>query len=247
MFNEVYSECACWYCEAIRAAHNPPPSPASSTPTTPRLTPSSRSCILPPGPTRILSVPTSPPTTPFAPPRRTTPPRLFAPPPTSPNLTETYQRASQQARKRGREPPIREDHAYAGMAYGVPIFVPYYAPYMGDPCVTGAMYPSNPVCASFAAGAAGNCCQGTCGGGVAAGACGGSGGWRGMCWGGEWWRWGWWVWRGGWIWRVWWWWWWWWSIDRRKCENFVFHDFSFLKERPAGITDECYGYTYLAD
>lgn len=62
------------------------------------------------------------------------------------------------------------------MAYGYPMYLPYYAPYIGDPCVTGDLYPANPSCANFAVGAAGNCCQGACGGGVAAGACGGNGG-----------------------------------------------------------------------
>ncbi|KAL4951989.1 hypothetical protein BDW69DRAFT_201032 [Aspergillus filifer] len=69
---------------------------------------------------------------------------------------------------------------YAAGAYplmwGYPVFVPYYAPYVGDPGVHCDAYAADPSCMNLQPGAAGNCASGTCGGAVAAGACGGRGG-----------------------------------------------------------------------
>ncbi len=96
-------------------------------------------------------------------------------------LERNYNKSRRQALKKGREPPARSEYMmYYG--YGYPMYMPYYAPYMGDPGVTQANYAGNPACANFTPGAVGNCCAGACGGGVAAGACGGMGG--GGCGGG---------------------------------------------------------------
>ncbi|KAE8372739.1 hypothetical protein BDV26DRAFT_285690 [Aspergillus bertholletiae] len=98
-------------------------------------------------------------------------------------LQSTYEKARRRAEKRDRKQGKKEqDRAsdasiYAlPMAYGYPVFVPFYAPYMADPCVHSNAYASNPSCMSFVSGAHGNCAAGTCGGGVAAGGCGGMGG-----------------------------------------------------------------------
>ena len=60
--------------------------------------------------------------------------------------------------------------------WGYPYYMPYYAPYMCDPGIHGDMYACNPTCMNLASGSYGNCVAGTCGGGVAAGSCGGKGG-----------------------------------------------------------------------
>ncbi|KAL4925551.1 uncharacterized protein BDV17DRAFT_283830 [Aspergillus undulatus] len=57
------------------------------------------------------------------------------------------------------------------LMWGFPVYVPYYAPYGGDPGVHCDAYAADPGCMSFQPGTAGNCVSGTCGGGVAAGAC----------------------------------------------------------------------------
>ena len=93
-------------------------------------------------------------------------------------LEKGYSRACQRARKEGRPPPARsraeDGKGVAYDPYGYPVYLPLalYYPYMGTPFVTPGVYPANPACA------AGGCCQGTCSAGVAAGGCaaGGCGG-----------------------------------------------------------------------
>ena len=68
------------------------------------------------------------------------------------------------------------------LAWGVPVYVPYYAPYMCDPGVHPDAYACNPACMNLVPGGHGNCAAGTCGGAVAAGSCGGAPG--GTCSGG---------------------------------------------------------------
>ena len=180
MYHEVYSECTCWYCESIRESHTSSLGRAFGSNKT------IESQL-----DKLHSVP--------QPQAGRTGPHISAHNAIKPDveasrnpreaayrakLERDYQRAVQQARKRGRKLPTRDDHRDSYMAYGCPMYLPYYAPYMGDPCVDGGMYPSNPSCATFVPGAAGNCCQGACGGGVAAGSCGGNGG-GGGCAGGS--------------------------------------------------------------
>ncbi|KAJ5389971.1 uncharacterized protein N7496_001039 [Penicillium cataractarum] len=99
-------------------------------------------------------------------------------------LHQNYEKAVRRAEKRGR---VRSDaqrskdggyepYYYAPYVWGYPIVVPYYGPYMCDPGISSDSYACNPSCMNVNAGAVGNCCSGTCGGGVAAGACGGAGG-----------------------------------------------------------------------
>ncbi|KAL9131574.1 MAG: hypothetical protein Q9217_000531 [Psora testacea] len=168
LYKELYSECTCWYCEAIRESHTSSLSrlfssdneqieshldqlhSASDQKFGPHI--SSHNAIKPETVTD-----------------RAKSERAF-----QYKLECDYRKACQRAQKKGREPPRRDDYMYA-YAWGYPMYIPYYAPYMGDPCVTGDMYPANPACASFVPGASGNCCAGSCGGGVAAGSCGGGG------------------------------------------------------------------------
>ncbi|KAJ5751827.1 hypothetical protein N7520_008744 [Penicillium odoratum] len=97
-------------------------------------------------------------------------------------LMRNYEKAARRAEKHGRPRSDSRTTAdgYGGMYYpayyyGYPMILPYYGPYMCDPGISSNSYACNPSCMSTAAGATGNCCSGTCGGGVAAGACGGIG------------------------------------------------------------------------
>ncbi|KAJ5921358.1 hypothetical protein N7466_009684 [Penicillium verhagenii] len=98
-------------------------------------------------------------------------------------LHRNYEKAVRRAEKQGRtraDARTTKDGRYEPMYYspyvwGYPMIVPYYGPYMCDPGISSSSYACNPSCMSTGAGATGNCCAGTCGGGVAAGACGGVG------------------------------------------------------------------------
>ncbi|KAM0796411.1 hypothetical protein BDR22DRAFT_893265 [Usnea florida] len=182
MYNELYSECTCWYCEAIRESHASTLSGlnlrkkfggkaeeqlnqvhSARDPSAEMNHISAHSSIKPTSTDnryireRYLKI----------------------------KLERDYQKAVVKARKQGRDLPARDEYYYA---YGYPLYMPVYVPYEGDPCVSEGMYTANPSCASFVPGASGNCAAGSCGGGVAVGACGGggscSGGDSGGCGGG---------------------------------------------------------------
>jgi hypothetical protein len=104
-------------------------------------------------------------------------------------LRNNYQKAYRRAQKRREKESARngasrntaamapyDSYYYYPMVWGYPYYVPFYAPYMCDPCINPDVYTSNPACMNVGPAAYGNCAAGTCGGGVAAGACGGMGG-----------------------------------------------------------------------
>ncbi|KAK9326097.1 hypothetical protein V1517DRAFT_103502 [Lipomyces orientalis] len=174
---EIYSECTCWYCEAIRESH---------TSTTGRLFSSSdrnaqtalnrlhdnTDVSADPNKTPHISAHNAVKTDSAA--TRTAAAVKAA------QLEASYQKACRRAKKRGRDPPTRDDdYMFSYYAWGYPLYYPglFYAPYMAPVAITGSMYPCNPSCMSATQGAAGNCCQGTCGAGMAAGgSCGGASG-----------------------------------------------------------------------
>jgi Glycine-rich domain-containing protein-like len=88
-------------------------------------------------------------------------------------LDASYHRAVYQARAKGKKPPSRDTHAMA-YVWGYPVVVPGYAPYTADPCISGSMYSCNPSCMNTSVGAVGNCVAGSCGGGVSFGGCAGA-------------------------------------------------------------------------
>lgn len=98
-------------------------------------------------------------------------------------LLRNYDKAVRRAEKRGRPRSDSRSTAdgryepmyYTPLVWGYPMYVPFYGPYMCDPGISSDAYACNPSCMNVGAGAVGNCCSGTCGGGVAAGACGGAG------------------------------------------------------------------------
>ncbi|KAJ5590550.1 hypothetical protein N7450_004522 [Penicillium hetheringtonii] len=98
-------------------------------------------------------------------------------------LHQNYEKSVRRSEKRGRARSDGkrttdggiEPYYYTPLVWGYPMVVPYYGPYMCDPGISAGAYPCNPSCMNVSAGAIGNCCSGTCGGGVAAGSCGGFG------------------------------------------------------------------------
>ena len=105
-------------------------------------------------------------------------------------LRSEYERTRRRADKRSSRDGIRRSddgtdaknggnaNAYAAypLVWGVPVYVPFYAPYSGDPGVHSDAYAADPSCMNLHQGHSGNCAAGTCGGAVAAGSCGGMGG-----------------------------------------------------------------------
>ena len=171
MYNELYSECTCWYCEAIRESH---------TSSIKRVFGGNKA--IESQLDRLHAGNKDPNTSPHISAHNA----IKADKDVSRGIREAsmkaklerdYQKACNHARKKGRTPPTRDQYngSDSAMAYGYPLYMPYYAPYMGDPCVNSGFYVANPGCANFTEGAAGNCCAGACGGGVAAGSCGGGG------------------------------------------------------------------------
>jgi hypothetical protein len=171
---DIYSECTCWYCEAIRESHTSSAgrlfSSADRTAQqaldqlheNPQVSsdPNKNPHISAHNAVRMESAVT----------------QMLASVKAA-ELEAAYQKACRRAKKKGRELPRRDDHMYA-YAWGYPLYYPgfAYAPYMGAPGLYPGMYPCNPACMSTSMGAAGNCCAGTCGGGVAAGGCAGMAG-----------------------------------------------------------------------
>ncbi|KIW06818.1 uncharacterized protein PV09_02498 [Verruconis gallopava] len=105
-------------------------------------------------------------------------------------LDKAYQKACAKARKKGQKEPARDDY-YAAYYWGYPVYFPIYYPYAAPVGFgTGDCYPGAPYAYSSSAGAYGNCAAGTCGGMAAAGGscgaagCGGTGGCGGVSGGG---------------------------------------------------------------
>ncbi|KAK2756990.1 hypothetical protein FQN54_004958 [Arachnomyces sp. PD_36] len=197
---QLYSECTCWYCEAVRESHNSGLFSSSSTArarsnaerlhdergqssstmdATAHI--SAHNAVRAEGRTTALSSDIK-----------------------NARLRSNYERAVRRHQKR-KVGVMKSNHKRNGSsskgsdddekkendrsrdayiyAWGYPCpVVPYYGPYMGDPTVHGDMYACNPSCMNVGVGMAGNCVAGACGGGVAAGGCAGGG--AGSCAGG---------------------------------------------------------------
>ncbi len=191
IFNEVYSECTCWYCEAVRE---------SNTSTISRLfTKNEPADLARLQATMGISDPNKGPHISSHSSVKAT--SLVADKMAAAKkrrLEAAYEKACQRAEKKGRAPPLRDDddcedafgrplEASGGLldasgglldasggpldASGGPLVVRKSAPYEHDPDVTDGMYPAAPACMNLSAGAIGNCAAGTCGGGVASGSC----------------------------------------------------------------------------
>ncbi|KAL8790019.1 MAG: hypothetical protein Q9195_006568 [Heterodermia aff. obscurata] len=175
LFHEPYSECTCWYCQAVRESHS-----------------SKHIDIFHPMKGKALRkqindlhtderkdghVQTAHISAHNAIKVKVAEYRHYA---RDLELERNYQKACKRAKEAGREPPSKEKYPDTYL-YGQPIDVPYYMPYGTDPCISeSSIYPADPACATFIKGAPGNCCEGACGGGVAVGACA-----NGACGGGQ--------------------------------------------------------------
>jgi hypothetical protein len=170
---EPYSECTCWYCEAVRE---------STTSLTSRLFHTSsvkRDQVLhrvEQDPAKSIHISTHNAVRPEGDAVYDRAARKHAD-----ELERHYQRACERARRKGKPVPKRDDYYYSN-AWGYPVYMPAYSPYVGPLPYAPMYYPVTPGCMAVGVGAAGNCCSGTCGAGVAAGACAGSG--SGGCGGG---------------------------------------------------------------
>lgn len=166
IYGEPYSECTCWYCEAVRESHT---STASRLFRSSTATAAEELHDVPSDPKKSVHIsshnavrPEGDPSYDMACQKRTA------------ELEKAYEKACHRADKKGRKRPKRDDYYYSD-AYGFPVYMPAYAPFVGAMAFTPVIYPVNPGCMALGAGAVGNCCAGTCGATVAAGSCGGSG------------------------------------------------------------------------
>ncbi|KAK0336597.1 hypothetical protein LTR94_008207 [Friedmanniomyces endolithicus] len=167
LYDEPYSECTCWYCEATRESHT---SAAS------RLFNGSQARTanalvhkVEQDPSKSVHISAHNAVRPSDDHKYTERANKQAG-----ELEKAYGKACARARKSGRREPKREDYYYSD-AWGYPVYIPAYSPYGGYMPYSPMYYPVTPGCMAVGAGAVGNCCSGTCGGGVAAGSCGGGG------------------------------------------------------------------------
>ena len=165
-YGEPYSECTCWHCEAIRESHT---NTASRLLNRNNAQANEKLHDAEQDPRKSVHISAH---------------NMVRPEEESyklqashkaEELEKAYQKACERARKKGRKEPKRDDY-YWSDAYGYPVYIPAYSPYIGFYPYMPMYYPVTPGCMALTAGAAGNCCAGTCGGGVVAGSSGGGGG-----------------------------------------------------------------------
>lgn len=186
MFGEPYSECTCWYCEAVRESHT---STASRLFKSKDATAADSLHMVSLDPKKSVHISAHNAVRPSS---ELDSYNIVAKKKAE-DLEACFQKACARARKKRKPEPKRNDFYYSD-AWGYPVYMPAYAPYyaMGYPYYyTPALYPVTPGCMAMAPGAYGNCAAGTCGAGVAgkyilvqsrkslteiAGACGGTNG-----------------------------------------------------------------------
>lgn len=170
MTGQPYSECTCWYCEAIRESHTSTASRIFNS-STAKAADMLHSSEQDPKKSNHISA------------HNAIRPRDEGEDPAyskeskarAAELEKHYLKACERAKKKGKPVPKRDDYYYSD-AWGYPVYIPAYSPYVGFLPYAPMYYPVTPGCMAVGAGAVGNCCSGTCGGGVAAGGCGGVGG-----------------------------------------------------------------------
>ncbi|KAH8596636.1 hypothetical protein B0O99DRAFT_685632 [Bisporella sp. PMI_857] len=173
MFQQVYSECTCWYCEAIRVRHSSNTGKILGTSKHEKVSndfySSGAANLCPPNNSAHISshnaVHAKQSAIKAATFERLRRRRQM-------ELDDAYKKACKRAEKKGRKPPSR-DECYYG-AWGYPYMM--YGPYMAMPMYGGAYYAGDPCTMNTGTGMHGACAVGTCSGGVAAGGCGGPGG-----------------------------------------------------------------------
>ena len=165
---DVYSECTCWYCEAVRESHNHQSLISSSE--TARAKAAARTLHDRPGisPAGLNSPDKNPHISAHNAVRTDSSAGARIAARQQYKLERDYERAVKRAKGTGKTPPARDAYAY-NYVWGYPMYMPVYYPYAATPCISGDMYACNPVGISTSYGSAGNCVSGSCGGAVAAG------------------------------------------------------------------------------
>ena len=147
LFGEPYSECTCWYCEAVRESHT---SSASRLFNGSTQKANEKLHTSPQDPKKSVHISAHNAVQPLDPAYESSA-RSQAD-----KLEAAYRKACERATKKGRNPPKRDDYYYSS-AYGYPCYIPAYAPYMYMPYMPmyyPAMAPGG--CMSMGAGAPGN-------------------------------------------------------------------------------------------
>lgn len=158
LYGSPYSECTCWYCEAVRERHstfmsrllNTPQNKASrsiATDDSPVLSDkfphvSAHNAIRPTDSNKRYDIEAR---------RR------------AKEIDEEWMKACGRAKKNGGSPPKFDDY-YHSETWGYPVYIPAYSPFNGDMPYHAAYYPTTPGCMVIAQGAVRNCIKGTCGG-----------------------------------------------------------------------------------
>ncbi|KAL8853725.1 MAG: hypothetical protein Q9198_010959, partial [Flavoplaca austrocitrina] len=146
-FGEIYSECTCWYCEAVRESHTSRFSRhiwerstrekiesqlstldhAAAENQKPKPHISAHNAIECPADSAIVAA------------TRAKKQKLDA------MYKKAYKRAEKKS-SRDHMPDRCDERSSAATTKGIePIYLPYYVPYSADPCITPDMYPSNPA------------------------------------------------------------------------------------------------------
>ncbi|CAI6085788.1 unnamed protein product [Clonostachys chloroleuca] len=181
MYQEVYSECTCWYCETIRSSHISSIGKALGLSTNDtianRFHESGAAQQCPPNNSAHISAHnavsyklTDPGNAEMIASKKVGDAARRA---YQRRLEDKYQKACKRAGKKGRTLPPRDEY-YSH--WGYPYYM--YGPYVYPPYYTPGLYPGyDPYSVPCeGSGCPGACASGTCGGGVASGACGGPGG-----------------------------------------------------------------------
>ncbi|EER29577.1 hypothetical protein D8B26_003860 [Coccidioides posadasii str. Silveira] len=173
-YGEIYSQCTCWYCEAIRESNG----------SNGRFSSNRENAIAFHDQPDIPSDPTKSPhisahnsiDTRFRGSRD-----ISLLDPTALKLQYAHQRATRRWEKRNKKKISLDtdndtgaaSRAYGAMAmvYGCPVFVPLYLPYGPDPSINCEMYSCNPLCIPIEEGEHADCVSGTCALDAVLGAC----------------------------------------------------------------------------
>lgn len=138
-YGEPYSECTCWYCEAIRESHTSSVSRFFGNNNVRAAAMLHQSMKIPSDPLKSPHISTHNAVRDHDSGAKA---RVHAA-----QLDKAYHQACSRARKEGRPVPRRDDYFYA-YAWGYPIMYPYafYYPYGVDPCIGGgaAIYAADP-------------------------------------------------------------------------------------------------------
>ncbi|KAI1082080.1 hypothetical protein F5B20DRAFT_534317 [Whalleya microplaca] len=172
LYGEVYSECTCWYCESIRAAHVSSVGKIFGVSKNEKISESfhasGQANLCPPDNSAHISAHNSVKFQDVDKYRDSVRRRLHLS--HQMHLDENYEKAQKRAKKKGRQLPPRDEYYY--MYWGYPYML--YAPYVYPMYVTPGIYPcGDPGVAAMGSGQ-GACASGACG--AAGGGCGGSGG-----------------------------------------------------------------------